>query len=160
MGMREPKHSGRLVGSRDNTKHMELHWEGVRVGSGLALWPGIFPLELERSFRPRFPPPPPSALALDMSCLTPLVPHFPSCREGQQPVRIPIGKGLRKGLVILTWNNADHPLSCLRGPGASSLPFLLPSAAESTGLPCKQIVLLCSGGSCTSGRLIWERHQL
>lgn len=26
------QHSVRLVGSRDNTKHMELHWEGVRVG--------------------------------------------------------------------------------------------------------------------------------
>lgn len=44
-----------------------------------------------------------------MSPFIPLVPHFPSCREGQQPVGIPIGKGLRKGLVILTWNNASHP---------------------------------------------------
>lgn len=44
-----------------------------------------------------------------MSRFTPLVPHFPSYGEGQQPVGIPIGKGLRKGLVILTWNNAGHP---------------------------------------------------
>lgn len=43
-----------------------------------------------------------------MSPFIPVVPHFPSGGEGQ-PVGIPIGKGLRKGLVILTWNNAGHP---------------------------------------------------
>lgn len=56
VGMGEPKHGGRLVGSRGNTKHMELHWEGVRVGSRLALWAGVFQLELESSVRPHFPP--------------------------------------------------------------------------------------------------------
>lgn len=35
--MGELKHGGRLVESRDNTKHVELHWEGVTVGSGFAL---------------------------------------------------------------------------------------------------------------------------
>lgn len=89
--------------------------------------------------------------------LHPLVPHFPRYGEGQQPVGIPIGKELRKGLVILTWNNAGHPPELPVWTRRRQPP--LPPALG-TSLPCKQIVLLRSGGSCTSGRLIWERHQL
>lgn len=95
------------------------------------------------------------------SRFTPPGAALPLLRGGTTTCRDSHRKGAAEGPCYPDLEQCrPSPLSCLCGHGDGSLPFLLPSAAESTSLPCKQIVLLCSGGSCTSGRLIWERHQL